>query len=231
MDDVLALPEKPGDETQGPDIEPAYGPVMQCEGRFEIDPIPGGKRFQGSWLVLDNGKRYVVSYRPVAKYFPFVDKRVYVTGRPYTPGRDTQHMMAEHFQVDTMELVPGETPYAETPVECPAPPLLHTVDEITACDGRWGQVVGQLLALEDDPDTYFNIAHLQLEDGTIIIARYASEQMWKPYIGSTITVMSRIEVITSETAPAEGKCRVALIGWYALCPGTVERCGMVGVDS
>ncbi len=44
---LLTLPEFPEDKADGLDLEPAFGPVMQCEGRFEIDPIPGGKRLQG----------------------------------------------------------------------------------------------------------------------------------------------------------------------------------------
>lgn len=226
MDDVLTLPEFPEDKADGPDLEPTFGPVMHCEGRYEVDPIPGGKRFQGSWLVLDDGKRYVLGYRPITEYYPFVDKRVIITGRPYSPGRDTQHVLASHFQVASMELAPGEVPYAESPTKLPAPPLLRTADAIYARDGRWGQVVGRLIALEDDPDSYFNNAQLQLQGGTIIVARYAAEGLWRPYIGSTITVMSRVEVMATEVVSADGKCGAVLTGWYAICPGVVERCGM-----
>jgi hypothetical protein len=64
MDEELTLSDVPDDETSVPDLEPTYGPDMECEGRYEVDPIPGGKRFQGSWLILDDGTRYVLSYRP-----------------------------------------------------------------------------------------------------------------------------------------------------------------------
>ena len=217
MDDELTLPEVPGDEAKVPDVNPTYEPVTQCEGRYEVDPIPGGKRFQGSWLVLDDGTRYVLSYRPVPDYYPFVDKRVIVTGRPYTPGRDTQHVLADHFQVISIELAPGETPYPDPPSKIPAPPLLRTVGEICAYDGRWGQVVGKLIALKDDPDTYFHIAYVELEDGTQITARYAAKGQWEPYLGSTITVISRIEVITANTMPESDEGKVVLTGWYAIC--------------
>ncbi len=226
MDDALILAELPDDEAGVPDLEPTFGPEMQCEGRYEVDPIPGGKRFQGTWLVLDDGTRYVLGYRPVPEYYALVDKRVIVTGCPYNLGRDTQHILASHFQVTSMGLAPGETPYAEPPTELPAPPLLRTEDDVYARGGRWGQVVGRLIALEDDPDTYFNNAQLQLEDGVIIVARYAAEGQWKPYIGSLITVMSRIEVIPSNAVSADDKCRVVLSGWYAVCPGVENRCGM-----
>ena len=226
MDDVLTLPGMPDEEENGPDLEPTYEPVMQCEGYYEVDPIPGGKRFQGSWLVLDDGQRYLLSYRPLPKYFRYVDKRVSVTGRPYMPGRDTQHIMATHFQVDSIKLAPGEVPYTEIPAQLPAPPLLRTVREICGRAGRWGQVVGRLVALEDDPNTHFYNAHLVLEDGTLIIARHAAESLWRSYLGSTITVISRVEVKSSDTVSAVDRCEALLIGWYALCSGVVNRCGM-----
>jgi hypothetical protein len=225
MDDVLTLPDAPEDETNGLDLEPTYEPVMQCEGRYEVDPIPGGKRFQGSWLVLDDGTRYVLSYRPNPDYFLFVDKRVRVTGRPYTPGRDTQHMLAAHFQIISIELAPGEIQYADPPSQLPAPPILRTLDEIRMRVGRWGQVVGHLIALQDEEDTHFKIAHLELEDGIRIIARNAAERQWKPYLGSIITIVSRIEMSSSGGASTDDENAVILTGWYAICPGETNYCG------
>ena len=221
MDDMLTLPEVPGDEYELPDIEPTYGPNIRCEGRYEIDPIPGGKRFQGSWLVLDDGTRYVLSYRPTPEYFRFVDKRVQVTGRSYTPGRDTQHIHAKHFQLQNIELAPGETPRTDNLDQVPAPPLLYTMDEIRKRVGTWGQVVGELTALEDDVNTHFETAYLKLKDATKIAARYAAAHLWRPYMHKLITVMSRIE-----TVEESGHRKVILSGWYALCSGVVNRCGM-----
>jgi hypothetical protein len=226
MDDVLTLPGCPDDEPGAPDVEPTFGSVTECEGRYEVDPIAGGKRFQGAWLILDDGTRYVLSYRPIPAQFAYVDKRVRVTGRPYTPGRDTQHMMAAHFQLDTIELAPGEEPYAEVPVRLPAPPMLHTMDEICKHAGRWAQIITRLVSLEDDPDTYFSKANLELEDGTLVVALYAAEKLWEPYLGNTITVVSRIEVQPSKAVSNGNKCPAVLTGWYALCRGQVERCGM-----
>jgi hypothetical protein len=99
-----------GDEQQvGLDVEPSYGDPVRLEGRYEVDPIAGGKRFQGAWLVLDDGTRYVIAYRPVPGHFPFLSKRVVIQGRPYMPGRDTQHIQAPHLEVQSIELAPGET--------------------------------------------------------------------------------------------------------------------------
>ncbi len=110
----------------------------------------------------------MLGYRPIPQYYPFVDKRVTVTGHPYSPGRDTQHVLATHFQLISMAFAPGETPYAEPPTELPAPPLLRTAEAIYARDGLWGQVVGRLIALADDPDTMFYNAQLELQDGSVV---------------------------------------------------------------
>jgi hypothetical protein len=226
MEDELTLPDQPEDEVSTPDVEPSYGPVTRFEGRYEVDPIPGGKRFQGTWLVQEDGVRYVMSYRPVPEYFPYADKRVIVIGRPYQPGRDTQHMLAAHLQVLSIELAPGEISDTDIPTELPAPPLLRTAEDVFMRDGKWGQIVGRLVALEDDPDTDFSTAYIQLEDGTHLTARYAAPSQWQSYLGSTLTVMSRIEVVASHQNSADAKRKVVLTGWYAVCPGVVDRCGM-----
>jgi hypothetical protein len=207
-------------------VDSDFASIVHCEGRYEVDPIPGGKRFQGTWLVLDDGTRYVLSYRPVPEYFPFVDKRVSVTGLPYTPGRDTQHILAAHLQVVSIELAPGEKPYARPPAILPAPPLLRTSDDIIARIGRWGQVVGWLTAITDDPNTHFGIGHLKLEDETRITALYAAEELWSHYLHRKITVMSRIEAKEIDDTSENDGSEVVLIGWYAICRGVVERCGM-----
>ena len=91
------------------DVEPTYDKPVQLEGHYEVDPVPGSKRFQGVWLVLDDNSRYLLAYRPIPEYADFVGKRVVVNGRPYTPGSDTQHIQAKHLRIDTIELTPSET--------------------------------------------------------------------------------------------------------------------------
>lgn len=226
LDDVLTLPELPDDHTGPLDVETVYESIRQCEGRYEVDPIPGGKRFQGSWLVLDDRTRYVLSYRPMPDFFPYVNKRVIITGRPYHPGSDTQYIQAAHFQVTDITLAEGESPYEEAPTQLPAPPLLHTTAELCAYAGRWVQVVGKLVALIEDPDAYFCIAHLQLAGGDVIIARNAAKSLWGSFIRRTVTVTSRVEVELSRSTPGISTAGIALVGWYALCPGEVTRCGM-----
>jgi hypothetical protein len=207
--------------TIGLDIEPTYGDPVQLEGRYEVDPIPGGKRFQGAWLVLEDGTRYVIAYRPVAKYFQFIDKRVRIGGRPYTPGRDTQHIQATHLEVHSIELAPGETPYASPPTEWVAPPLARTAGDLAARDGRWAQVVGTLEALRRDPDGYLGIAQLRLTDSTRVRVCNVPLGEWSRHEGTLVTVTSRVARVEGD-----GPASFELIGWHAICAGDAARCGM-----
>jgi hypothetical protein len=189
------------------DIEPSFDDPVRLEGRYEVDPVPGGKRFQGSWLVLDDGSRYVIAYRPVAAHFAFIDKRVVIHGRPYMPGADTQHMGAQHLQVDTIELAEGETPYTSPPAEPPLPPLARSIADLSPRRGRWVRVVGRLETVEDDPDSYLGLAVLRLADGSQLRARYVPKAAFRRYVGQMVTVISRLD---------EGDQAPELIGWYAI---------------
>lgn len=202
------------------DIEPAYSDPVQLEGRYEVDPIPGGKQFQGAWLVLDDGTRYVIAYRPVPGHFEFLDKRVLASGRPYMPGRDTQHILATHLEVHSIELVPGETPYLLPPAEPVAPPVARTATELAARDGRWVRVVGTLESVRDDPDGYLGTARLRLADGTEVQARNVRLAEWSRYCCKTLTVTSRVaRTEEGDFVPFE------LVGWHAICEGDAALCG------
>ena len=204
-----------------PRIEPTFGQTMSFEARYEVDPIPGGKRFQGAWLTLDDGTRYLVAYRPVPEHLPFVDKRVEVGGRPYKPGLDTQHVQATHFQIDSIELAPGETPYATPPTELPAPPVVRTGPRLVACAGNWVQVIGTLESVHDDPDGYLTDGRLRLADGSEVLVRNVRRADWSGLQGKQVTVISR-----AAQSEERGKVAAELIGWHAICEGEVGRCGM-----
>ena len=200
-----------------PDIEPTYGNPVQLTGRYEVDPIPGGKRFQGAWLVLDDGTRYVIAYRPIPEHFRFLDKRVRIEGRPYMPGADTQHIQATHLEVRTIELAPGETPYAVPPTEPIPPPVVRTASEVAALDGRWARVIGRVEAVEDDPDGYLKLARLRLGDGVEVIVRNVLGGEWSQYVGRAVTVASRVAAIEDgETVVLE------LVGWREVCEGEMQ---------
>jgi len=188
-------------------------------------------------------------------HFQFIDKRVRVTGRPYMPGRDTQHIMATHFQLTSIDLAPGETPYTVCPTQVPAPPFVRTAEDLEKRAGRWAMVVGRVEFVKDDPDGVLGMAGLCLEDGTIIIVGNILISKWAGYNGKIVTVTSRVHKIQREeegktpeapirkplepvkkllkktTDPDIGvskPSRYELIGTHAVCEGVVEGCGMNG---
>jgi len=191
-----------------PDLEPEVGETICLEGRYEVDPIPGGKRFQGAWLVLDDGSRYLISYRPVPDHFCFLNKRVCVQGKPYLPGRDVQHMGATHLEVEAIGLAVGEVPYENPPVELPLPPLVRNWRDLAALDDQWVRVVGVVSAVQDDPDGPLGLAHIRLADGNVLPARNALRSRWEGHVGQTVTVTSRIRWIENA-----GRTDPELVGW------------------
>jgi hypothetical protein len=194
------------------------------EGQYEVDPIPGGKRLQGSWLVLDDGRRYVVSYRPVPEYFAFLDKRVVVQGRPYWPGRDTQHVGATHLAIDSIELAPGQVPYESVPTEVPQPPIVRTGDALDRREGRWARVVVVVIAVDDDPDGYLCVAQLQMMDGALLWVRNTLRNKWCDCVAQTVTVTGRWQrVVTPENEDG-----FELVGWCAVAIGDAGACDASG---
>lgn len=224
MEEIVPLrstEDTAGDDQRSfaPDVEPAYSDPAQFKGRYEVDPIPGGKRFQGAWLVLDDGTRYVIAYRPVSKHFKFLDKRVVIRGCLYTPGRDTQHILADHLEVHSIELAPGESPYLLPPTEPIAPPIARTAAELAARGDRWVQVVGTLESVRNDPDGFLGIAWLRLVDGTAICARNVRMEEWSRHLGEVMTVTSRVTRLDDG-----GVVSFELGGWYAICEPASAHC-------
>jgi hypothetical protein len=92
----------PGGASRMP-VDPA-GPERRATVR--IDAKPGGKRFQGVWLELAGGARWVIDYRAREVWRPFADRAVLVAGRCYAP--QGQAIWAQHFEVARMRFAdPG----------------------------------------------------------------------------------------------------------------------------
>ena len=68
-----------------------------------IDAQPGGKRFQGVWLV-HGGAEWVVDYRARELWQPFDGLEVRVTGETWTPDPRAQAIQAQHFKVARLEV-------------------------------------------------------------------------------------------------------------------------------
>jgi hypothetical protein len=86
----------PGDPLTTPVGEPFNAVV-------NIDAEPAGKRFQGVWLVRDDGEKWLIDYRARPHWKPFEGVAVQVSGERYHP--DGQSIGAVHFRVHTMAVV------------------------------------------------------------------------------------------------------------------------------
>lgn len=91
-----AVPEPPEAPAQAPEI-------VTLRAKVDIDDKPGGKKFQGVWLVTEDGNRHVISYRADPWWLGFEGRTVDATGKPYTPRG--QAIMADHFRVEQMIVV------------------------------------------------------------------------------------------------------------------------------
>lgn len=187
------------------------------EGIFDIDRLAGGKDFQGSWLELEDGRRYVLSYRPMPAHVDKVERRVVVRGFTYAP--EGQRIRSEHLQVISMRLADGETPYVSPPTSLPAPPHVLTRAELRARVGRWVQAVGTLKdAKRPDADGWQEV-ELRLDDGAAVstIERESLvERIYRPNFGARVTLIG-------ELSQRDGA--FVLVGTTGLCVGEVEGCG------
>jgi hypothetical protein len=80
--------------------EPA---LEEIDAVVEIDAEPGGKRFQGVWLVQGADTRWVISYRAEPWLRGFEGQRVHARGRRYTP--EGQAIDATHFRLEDMRVI------------------------------------------------------------------------------------------------------------------------------
>lgn len=208
------------DETpdHGLDVEPTYGAPVTVSGRIDVDRFPGGKRFQGVWLHgAGGGGSYVLAYRPVERLLPFVDKRVVVTGRPWWPGRDVQHIMADHFEVTEVALADDELPWDPVPTEVPEPPTAASTAALAERGvGRWVRVVATLEAIE--AGQRWPPAVLRLSDQSTLQVEAVRAGDAEPLLGQTVTAMGQVG-----QSPAG---ELMLVAPVAICPGDAARCGM-----
>lgn len=180
---------------------PAEAGFETRTARCVIDPVPGGKRLQAVSLVFDDGSSWIAAYRPDPRFWPFADKRVVFTGRPYVNPPHVQSVGGTHVEVKSIELAPGETAYAPAPERLPAPPTVKTLAELKARAGRWSRVV------------------MPVEGGKVVF----------PAGALPLRVFGRVEPKagphTLMAKYVEGNDGAAIYA-AAACTGDVARCGM-----
>lgn len=125
-----------------PDTEPRFGERTTFEATYRIAPSPAGKRLQEVVLLRDDGEAWIRAYRPIKDEYAFQEKRVVVTGRPYTNSPYVQSVGGTHFEVESIALAPGETPMDPAPTELPPPPLARSAEAARALTGWYAVCVG-----------------------------------------------------------------------------------------
>jgi hypothetical protein len=89
-----------------PATEDGLADRVSLKAVVEIDPKPGGKRFQGVWLVREGLPKLLVDYRRRSLWLAFEGKAVEVQGEPYEP--EGQAIQAPHFRVHGLTLSDAE---------------------------------------------------------------------------------------------------------------------------
>ena len=214
------LPPADGGETPtAPPPEPSYEPTfeerVEVTGLYSVSPVRGGKRLQaGSLLVDGESESWILSYRPQPDYFEFVDKRVVVTGRPYTNSPYVQSVGGTHFEVESMKLAPGETPYDPKPVKLPAPPRVRSEAEIEARAGRWAHVVGRLGVDRAEDGEIWVDGHLDIDGTKLRLPVTGHQSKLRPLDGKQVTLLAHIQKEGTKLTLQVGKA----------CPGVVDEC-------
>ncbi len=224
---TLDAPPFPSDDPPPPpepSYDPTFGDRVEREALYVVAPVAGGKRLQAASLRFDDGEVWIRSYRPVADELQFADKRVVVTGRPYTNSPYVQSVAGTHFELESIALAPGETPYDPPPTRIPAPPFVEDRASLEARVGLWAHCVGTLTALvpPDDDSPWWGRGVLTLGDGSAVSIDGIAWGDSPPTVeqGTDVTALALV------LAPDEPGGTPSLGGNLKLCPGRVERCLM-----
>ena len=219
-----ALPSFPAEaaEADPASYEPSYGDVVDREGVYVVAPLSGSKRLQSVSLRFDDGEVWVRAYRPIAEELQYADKRVRVRGRPYVNSPLVQSVDATHFELQSIELAPGETAYDPPPTQIPAPPQVEDGAALRARVGLWAHCVGTLEALQapgEDDAPWWGRGRLRLSDGSEVALRFISWSEGPPALqtGALVTALGPVQLEDGQ---------LALGGPLRLCAGRVARCQM-----
>jgi len=206
------------------DVDRLNGRRVVVEGRYEVEPVPGGKRLQAVIIVLPDGTRLIRSYRPVADEFGLVNRRVRAVGTVYRDsgeGPNVQQVVAPHFRPERIELAAGEPPLTARPTELPAPPVVTTAREFDAQGERWVQAWGTLLRVTPhQEDAMWANAVVKLTDGTEVHLRAVTRSRWERLVGHPVTVIGRAAL----AVPGEAGRRLA--DRSTVCRGYLKRCDL-----
>lgn len=247
---------KPPSTTPEEPVSDADGTVTYEDALFEIDRVAGGKRFQGSWLLLPSGQELLLSYRPMPEYFDLLGKKVVATGKHYSNPPHVQSIGADHFELHDLKIAPGNKPITPKPTELPAPPLVRDEEAFRAMFRRWVQLRGTLLGESKDndkEDSWIEVV-IALEDGTRVHANFYKLTYQREFAqleGKRISTTGRAwsdqlerwtpgkmlepleldpdnleESLIEENKKNQTPEKLIIGGNISLCEGDIEGCGM-----
>jgi hypothetical protein len=206
------------------DVDRLHGQKVRVEGRYEVDPVPGGKKLQAATIVLDDRTRLLRSYRPVEKELHLVDRRVIVVGTVFrNAGQPAHHqqVMAPHVYPDSITLATGEKGIEPAPTELPAPPLVRTFEELERRDDRWVRLQLVLPDEEAKGEGMWVSPEVRLAGDHWVALQMMAKSTWTKLRGKEVTVFGRVSLAKSKSTP-DGK-RVHAIVAVDVCAGPVER--------
>lgn len=173
--DALPDPDDPAS------FEPTYQAKRTLLARYRIDPIAGGKNLQAVSLEAEDGTSYVRAYRPLRSELQYADKRVRVTGRPYENSPYVQSVTGLHFEVESIELAPGETPHDPAPTGILTPPQARSAAEARAQAGWYatchGTLSGAVFTFPDGSTLKADVPrpHVEVADGEVTLLAWVGE--------------------------------------------------------
>ena len=194
---------------------PSFGQHTEFDAVLVFDPLRAGRNPQATQLLRDDGDSWIVAYRPVTEWLCYADQRVRVRGRPYWPSEHVQHVMATHFEVESLELAPGAVAIDPVPLGVPPPPVLRELGAVQARTGRWVLAVGTLARLAQ-VDTYRSEGELLLNGEEIRVVHHGRGA---PEIlaGAVATLLG---VVTRDD-------RGLILSASAICAGENPSCGLL----
>lgn len=107
---------------------PAPDASDELHATLRIDAQPSGKKFQGVWLELADGTRYVVDYRARELWRGFEGAEVIATGHCYEPFG--QAISARHFRVASLRF--AAPPARSVPFRALGPEIVLTGELVAA---------------------------------------------------------------------------------------------------
>lgn len=147
---------------------------------LDMERVAGGKRSQVTTLTTSTDT-YLIGYRPIPKYYAFVEKYVMVEFEEYFP--EGQALSGKHARVKSIALAPDETPHNPTPTALPAPPIITTKAQLLKRIDRWVQFDASIIkSYAPKNDSRWRNVHLNGPDGVVIrttVSQTYFDRAWK----------------------------------------------------